>query len=296
VELRGDLCYLIDRSLGLRIVDVADPTAPVVVGEYFTLGDYLFDIEIHDDFAYLAFGAAGLRIVDVGDPTAPRLIHELGTTGFSQGVDHEGDLVVVADGAEGLRLLDVGNPLSPYEVGRIAIKGSAAGVDLQGGFAYVASYPFGVSVIDVGRPSLPKQVGFFDTAGTSQSVSIQDKRIYLVDMEDGLWILEHEDAVLVAGVGDAPSALLQLQAWPNPFNPETRLDFVAPAAGRVRATIHAADGSLVCRLFDGELPAGPHSLSWRGRDDAGRPRPSGVYFARVLTGGAAAVVKLTLVK
>ena len=46
----------------------------------------------------------------------------------------------------------------------------------------------------------------------------------------------------------------------------------------------------------GYLPAGPHAFVWDGRDDAGRPVPSGFYLARLASEGSVVSRKLMLVK
>lgn len=99
-------------------------------------------------------------------------------------------------------------------------------------------------------------------------------------------------AVPLPGAG----ALVLHPNVPNPFNPSTRIPFELAKAGPVRLRIHDAQGRQVRRLFGGALEAGPHSLEWDGRDDAGRPAPSGVYFCRSEAGGASQVRKLVLAR
>ena len=83
---------------------------------------------------------------------------------------------------------------------------------------------------------------------------------------------------------------------PNPFNPSTRLSFDLLRAARVDLRILDLRGRLVATLHDGPLPAGGHHVDWHGRDDAGRPAPSGVYHARLTAAGATVSRKVSLVK
>ena len=188
-----------------------------------------------------------------------------------------------------------GDPASPVEVGRLLTKGHAAGVTLQGDFVYAATYPHGLTIVDIKDQRLPEPIGHFDTAGTAQSVVARGPRLYLVDMEDGFWILEHEDVYQTMDV-TPPSAGLRLAAAPNPFNPATQLGFALARPGRARLTVHAADGRLLASLVDADLPAGPHAYVWDGRDAAGRPAPSGFYLARLAADGSVTSRKLMLVK
>jgi len=102
-----------------------------------------------------------------------------------------------------------------------------------------------------------------------------------------------------APVGDLPAAVqnLSLDARPNPFNPRTEINFRLPRAGKVALDIHDARGHLVRRLIvDETYPAGPGVVVWNGTDDQGRALPSGLFLARIRSGGFAAIKKLTLLR
>ena len=87
------------------------------------------------------------------------------------------------------------------------------------------------------------------------------------------------------------------QNHPNPFNPETRLSFSLPTAGKASLAIYNLKGQRVATLLDKEeLPAGKHSLLWNGRDQQGSPVASGVYFQRLNFGAETLVRKMVLAK
>jgi len=83
---------------------------------------------------------------------------------------------------------------------------------------------------------------------------------------------------------------------PNPFNPSTEVRFVLTRAGSVEVGVYDLAGRLVRTLLAESLPAGERSLTWDGRDTAGRALPSGVYFARVRTADGVATGRMTLLK
>jgi hypothetical protein len=85
-------------------------------------------------------------------------------------------------------------------------------------------------------------------------------------------------------------------AAPNPFNPTTQLTFELPAAQMVNLTVYDARGRQVAVLARGEHAAGRHTARWNGRDEAGRPVPAGIYFARLESDGTQVTRKLALVK
>lgn len=85
--------------------------------------------------------------------------------------------------------------------------------------------------------------------------------------------------------GRADNLLALGAPHPNPFARSTRLDYVLPTAGRLSAAVFDAQGRLVRRLLTAERPAGPGTLTWDGRTDAGRSAGRGVYFVRVTING-----------
>ncbi len=85
-------------------------------------------------------------------------------------------------------------------------------------------------------------------------------------------------------------------AAPNPFNPSTNIKFDVTRTGRVQVMVFDVRGRLVRTLLDETLPAGPATLAWDGRDDAGHPAAAGTYHARVQADRQAGLVRLMLLK
>ena len=100
----------------------------------------------------------------------------------------------------------------------------------------------------------------------------------------------------VSEVPGLPAALVLSQNVPNPFNPETKINFALPAAGAVALRVYDVRGAVVRTLVAGELEPGYHEYLWDGRSDAGGRVPSGVYFYRLRTAEGDHTRSMTLVK
>ena len=74
------------------------------------------------------------------------------------------------------------------------------------------------------------------------------------------------------------------RARPNPFSARTTIAFETPRTSAVRLGIYDLHGRLVKALIEETLSPGRHRVDWSGADDAGRPLPGGVYFARIEAG------------
>lgn len=83
---------------------------------------------------------------------------------------------------------------------------------------------------------------------------------------------------------------------PNPFNPVTGIAFSLERPSRAVLRIFDTAGREVRTLVDGDLPAGPHSVSWDGRNGRGEAVASGIYFYRLEAGGFTRTMKMALLR
>lgn len=99
----------------------------------------------------------------------------------------------------------------------------------------------------------------------------------------------------VGATGDAPAAF-SAGAYPNPFNPSTRIEYNLPRASHLRVKVFDVSGRLVATLIDERVAAGAGHVIWDGRDAAGKTAASGVYFYELRTDQATQIDKLMLIK
>ena len=74
------------------------------------------------------------------------------------------------------------------------------------------------------------------------------------------------------------------QNYPNPFNGHTTLAYTIARKCAVEMRIFDTAGRQIRTLEDRDRDPGRHIVTWNGKDDAGRPVTSGVYFCRIKAG------------
>jgi hypothetical protein len=172
--------------------------------------------------------------------------------------------------------------------------------DARGDSTTASRYPPGVSSISV-RCVCPGAVltgdsGSFHLFGSlGQPLPVGTGVSASHCLSAGFWSLARPH--LVTGLAALqPSSARLLASIPNPFNPATTIVFITARESEATIDIYDLRGERVRALLRAFVPAGPGSATWNGRDDAGRPAPSGLYFCRLRVGGSSDVGKLLLVR
>jgi hypothetical protein len=84
--------------------------------------------------------------------------------------------------------------------------------------------------------------------------------------------------------------------YPNPFNPVTTIQYDLPKTERVSLVVYNVKGEKVRELVGRDQPQGRYEVYWDGRDFAGNPAASGVYFYRLVAGDFVETRKMVLLK
>jgi photosystem II stability/assembly factor-like uncharacterized protein len=88
-----------------------------------------------------------------------------------------------------------------------------------------------------------------------------------------------------------PSAFKVYDAYPNPFNPSTRIKFDVPKSSSVRILIYDMTGRQVDNLFEGNVSAGTFETVWKADKFN-----SGIYLIKFVANDFSMAKKLMLVK
>jgi hypothetical protein len=93
-----------------------------------------------------------------------------------------------------------------------------------------------------------------------------------------------------------PTEYALVQNSPNPFNPETVIEYQLPEDAYVTITIYNVLGQEIRRLVDGRMPGGFYSVVWDGANGLGQYVASGIYFFRMQAGDFTSVRKMMMLK
>jgi len=220
--------YVAYGTAGLRIIDVATPANPTLLGTYDSPGEARGVVAV-GDFAYIADRDSGVQVVNVANPASPTRVRNI-VTSRSRGIAINGNLVYIATRDSGMIILNVANPGNPVKVTsvkgvdgeNVSADGSIAGVSLYSklrfynvanpaqpvaggetpslkvgneGFAIkgnIAYVPDGDSLrlFNLANIASPVQTGKVRTSGYGFYVALSGKYAYVAADDKGLRIVD----------------------------------------------------------------------------------------------------------
>ena len=198
IRVVDDLVYAALGTGGVRIIDVSDPTGPVLRGSFH--GDWIHDVSGTANPHQIVAAGTGLYVLDVSDADAPHLLGAYepdpsNVSYFAVSVVGELAYAIYFEGYRsmqffGLHVLDVSDPAAINLIGSVGT-GPPNGLSVLGDRAYVAGGVRGLDIVDVGEPATPLVLGKYD--GMAGDVVVIDSLAYVAAWGDGLRIIDVSD-------------------------------------------------------------------------------------------------------
>jgi hypothetical protein len=101
---------------------------------------------------------------------------------------------------------------------------------------------------------------------------------------------------LAVGDPSPPMEMALGQPSPNPGRGTITIPLYLSHPAWVDLGVFDPSGRRVRTVIGATLPAGPHRLVWDARTDAGHSAPSGVYYLRMMAGGATRGRRMVLIR
>ena len=166
--ISGSLLFTAIHDRGVQIIDVTDPSNPILKG-HFQTGNNLTDVFVQNNYAYVLDNTLNqLLILDVTDPDNPGLAGQCNVVSGPTSLYAENDIVYVTVNSYpniGMRIYDASDKSDPQEIGYIETKtvdgntthyDSPSKIIVDQSRAYLACYAENsLYVIDVSDPMIP---------------------------------------------------------------------------------------------------------------------------------------------
>ena len=167
-------------------------------------------------------------------------------------------------------------------------------VPIQG--ATVSAAGFTATTNGAGAYTLVLPVGIYDVTCTATGYGAQTISNVVVNLnqtttQNFVMIVSDDDDIVVP-----VTATALLGNYPNPFNPETTINYCLKDAASVRIEIFNNKGQKVRTLVQETQASGWYKPVWNGEDDNGQAVSSGVYMYRMTAGTFISSKKMILMQ
>jgi hypothetical protein len=206
VAVEGNYAYLADNSVGLyqklRVIDIANPAAPVLVGSLSCEGfGPIDDLAVADDLVYMPSAEIGLRVIDVSNPAVPAQVGLCAMTGDGARIALVENTAYVCSGYAGLHIVDVTDPADPELTGRYRTVGYASDVRISGGIGYVGGGDYiyeddylqgvaGLATVDISSPARPRCVDLLPIESSALALAATSDAVFLLDVRGNLYAFD----------------------------------------------------------------------------------------------------------
>lgn len=203
VAMAGDYAY-VTSSTGLQVVDISDPTNPLVKGSVELA--YPYDVVTNGDGYVYVGSSKSLKVIDVQDPTNPAVVASLAMPDYVFGLCLSGDKLYVANYLAGLAVVDIRNHYSPCVLGAMDTPGQANAVSVENDIAVVADGSGGIHAVDVRDPYVPRLAGSLATADNALDVQLRQGIAYVAARNAGVLVVNCTNPQSVSLLGQSQSS------------------------------------------------------------------------------------------
>lgn len=200
-SLRPPLVYVAADFFGLGILDLEDPTRPVLRGSLKTRGQAK-GVALVGTTALLTDHMTGVDFVDVSNVAKPSALGSYFLDGYARDVASAGLMAYAVDSPTGLYVFDLSKPFDlskaePFEpvatqqsvTGSRVIEVSTMPVKSGAQLAVMAGGP-ALQVFDVSNPRMPRKLASFPVPGGTQRASIHGGLVYVAAGAEGLQVVD----------------------------------------------------------------------------------------------------------
>ena len=177
VAVDGWRAYIANQYSGLHVIDVTDPTRPVSLGLFDTIGTKVTAaVAARGSYAFASISGMARRrylsTLDVHDPSNPNIVAQESCFNPPKDLVLKDTFVYAAEGSR-FQVFNVARPREPVRVGSCALSGDVWDLDVEDTMAYVTSSV--LTMVSIARPDSPRVVA---TWNTMVGVDVEDTIAY----------------------------------------------------------------------------------------------------------------------
>ncbi|MGY5871900.1 MAG: hypothetical protein RTV72_06635 [Candidatus Thorarchaeota archaeon] len=216
IEVVGDRAYLLDRNLGLIVLDISVPQMPRLIATQTVEVETNPDVCVSSNKIYVSEAGMYYRNLTIFELSSSS-ITRVGTYAFPRPINalefYKGYLYVGT--SLGLTVLDTSNPTNVTEVAHHDIE--VESIEVANNIAYLGCSRHGIVMLNVSDPPNLAQLGNHTTYGETREVVFYQGMIISAEYSGGIWVYEHDYD------NDGIYSIEEYQAGEFPEEPDTTI-------------------------------------------------------------------------
>lgn len=204
IEIDGEFAYIGNGGRGLKIYNIADPAAPILVGEHPTSSRILSFAKQGDTVA-LAVQRDHVLFLDVSDPSTPTYLGETDDMPRPLGVEFIDGRLFVTEEFEGLAIYDVTSPKAPTRISTFPIARAQQDITEHNGLVYIAAGRDGIYILDAQDPLQPTLISTIPSDNHTLRFEPEGDLLYRTDESAGLSIFDISNPLMPQLLSNVPA-------------------------------------------------------------------------------------------
>jgi hypothetical protein len=188
VVFSKDKLIVVNKWIGLQIIDVSIVDQPKQVGVYRTASQNHSAIVDNNDIVYLAADDDGVYIIDISTPSNPRSLFRIRTKGTATAVALNGTTLAITEGNSQISIYDVTDVKNPTQTRVFQVPTWTWEVAFNNGYLFVGSKSRGFYVYDLSSAS-DQYAYHFNFKGDVRDFVFDGTNVYVAAGAAGLKII-----------------------------------------------------------------------------------------------------------
>ena len=189
VSVRDRVAFVSSGTMGIQVVDIADPKNPVWNGTISLSGAAGLST-IVGEYLYVVKEDSTIDIIAVSDVTNATVVGNFRPASLPRDFLLNGDVLMMAVSDSGLQLVSVADPANPVNLDRVDLPGATYCIALDGNLGCAAGANPLLKVLDFSDPQAPQLVGQFNMSTSGLDVEVADSIVYIATSFHGEFVVD----------------------------------------------------------------------------------------------------------
>ena len=193
IKSEGNLLFLADNSLGLKLLNISNPSSPTLISQFGDTYNLTLDVAIQGKYAYIADGEDGLEIIDISNPIALKKINSWSNGYNITNILISNSLAFLSVQDVGIEILNISNPHTLTRVGNWSNNKTPINVVVKDTYLFVATENYKLEILDFSDLNNIINVGELPITNKPYQIRIKDDYVYLANGIEGLKVINVKD-------------------------------------------------------------------------------------------------------